>query len=88
MKETRILLNETNFTNLCKSGYFTHRSELYGSSDIRLTKSDMKIITNGKILEKYIGDEIIKIALQDIGLELIKEIIRRSPVYSDMYYEI
>jgi hypothetical protein len=88
MKETRILLTETTFTNLCKSGYFVHRSEMGGSIDIRITKADMKVITSGKILEKDLGDEMIKIALQDIGLELIREIVRRSPVYSDMYYEI
>ncbi len=86
MKETRILLTELTFTNLCKSGYFTHKSS-FGSVDVRLTKSDMKIITSGQILTKDMGDEVIKIALQDIGMELIREIIRRSPVYSDMYYE-
>jgi len=88
MKEIRILLNETNFTNLCKSGYFTYRSPQYGSIDIRLTKPDMKVITTGDILTKDVGGEIFQIALQDIGLELIREIIKRSPVYSDMYYEI
>jgi len=88
MKETRILLTEATFTNLCKSGYFVHRSQSGGSIDIRITKSDMKVITSGQILEKDLGDEIIKIALQDIGLELIREIVRRSPMYSDMYYEI
>ena len=88
MKETRFLLTETTFTNLCKSGYFTHRSPLYGSIDIRLTKPDMKVITKGDILEKDLGGEVVKIALQDIGLDLIREIIRRSPMYSDMYYEI
>lgn len=88
MKETRILLTETTFTNLCKSGYFTHRSESSGSIDVRITKSDMKVITSGQILEKDLGDEMVKIALQDIGLDLIREIVKRSPMYSDMYYEI
>lgn len=88
MSEIRILLTEATFTNLCKSGYFTHKSPQYGSVDIRLTKADMKVITSGKILTKDIGGEVFQIALQDIGFDLIREIIRRSPMYSDMYYEI
>jgi hypothetical protein len=88
MKETRILLTETTFTNLCKSGFIPQKSDMYGSIDVNITKSDMSVITKGDILTKDIGGELFKIALQDIGFTLIKEIIKRSPMYSEMYYEI
>lgn len=87
MKETRILLNETNFTNLCKMGYFTQSSQS-GTTDITITKSDIKKLAYGEIVEKELSDDIIKIALQDIGFYLIKEIIKRSPMFSDLYYEL
>lgn len=87
MKETRILLNETSFTNLCKMGYFTHNGQL-GTTNITITKRDIKNLAQGEIVIKEFSDEIIKIALQDIGFYLIKEIIKRSPIFSEVYYEI
>lgn len=87
MKETRILLNETNFTNLCKMGYFTHNSQL-GTTNITITKNDIKKLASGEIVIKDFSDEVIKIALQDIGSYLIKEIIKRSPMFGEVYYEI
>lgn len=88
MKEIRILLNEVTFTNICKAGFLSHRGESYGTIDIPITKNDIKQLATGKIITKDMGDDMIKIALQDIGFYLIKEIIRRSPMYSEMYYEI
>jgi TRAP-type mannitol/chloroaromatic compound transport system substrate-binding protein len=87
MKETRILLNETSFTNLCKMGYFTHSGQL-GTTNITITKNDIKKLASGEIVIKDFSDEVIKIALQDIGSYLIKEIIKRSPIFSEMYYEM
>jgi TRAP-type mannitol/chloroaromatic compound transport system substrate-binding protein len=87
MKETRILLNETTFTNLCKMGYFTHNGQL-GTTNVSITKNDIKRLANGEIVSKDFSDEVIKIALKDIGFELIKEIIKRSPMFSEMYYEM
>lgn len=87
MKETRISLNETNFTNLCKMGYFTHNGQL-GTTNITITKRDIKKLASGDIVIKEFSDEIIKIALQDIGSYLIKEIIKRSPMFGEVYYEI
>ncbi len=93
MKEIRILLNESTFTNTCKMGFFQYRSLLVDPQsitrqDIYITKSDMLQIITGNILEKEVDGVIFKIALQDIGLDLIKEIIRRSPMYSDMTNQI
>ena len=85
--EIRILLNETSFTNLCKTGFLTHKSPS-GTRNISITSLDMKKIATGDILTKISEDDTIMIALSDIGTTLIKEIIKRSPVYSQMYYEI
>jgi len=82
--ETRILLTESTFTQLCKTGFFSHRSERFGKTDFYLTKQDMKDLATGKIVVKEVSDEQVKLALQDIGSELIKEIIKRSPIYSEM----
>ena len=88
MKETRILLTEITFTNLCKSGFITQKSPMYGSIDVHITKIDMEVLTKGEILTKDVGGELFKILLQNIDIELIKEIIKRSPIFSEMYYTI
>lgn len=85
--EIRILLNESNFTQLCKTGFYTHRSG-FGKTDIYITKADMKEIATGKILTKEVDDSVVKFALSDIGLFLIREILRRSPIYSEMASDI
>lgn len=87
MKENRILLNEISFTNLCKSGFYRFYSKETGTDEISFTKLDMKSLAKGEIIEKNVGN-LYKFALQDIGFELTKEIIKRSPIYSEIYYEI
>jgi hypothetical protein len=87
MNELRILLNEITFTNLCKSGYLTYQGKL-GKREIYITKLDLRELARESIITKEYDDEVIKISLQDIGMETIKEIIKRSPIYGDMYYEI
>jgi hypothetical protein len=87
MKEVRILLNEFSFTNLCKAGFLSQNTE-HGRLDINLTKRDMLTLTKGEILTKDVNGLVVKMALQDIGIDLIREIVRRSPIFSEMYYEI
>ena len=41
-KEIRIVLNEMTFTNLCKSGFFTHNSPEFGKSDIHIYKQHIE----------------------------------------------
>jgi hypothetical protein len=50
----------------------------------------MVSLTKGEIIEKEViwDNKNFKIALQDIGSDIIREIIRRSPIYSHLYYEI
>jgi len=85
-KEIRILLTEKTFTDLCKKGFLTYNS-VY-RNEIYMTKIDIKDLSTGKIITKDGDEVVVKIALQDIGLELIREIIRRSPIYSELAYEI
>jgi hypothetical protein len=85
--EIRTLLNEVSFTHLCKKGIITHGTG-YTKTDVYFTKVDMKNLASGEIVTKHENDQTFQYLLQDIGLELIKEIIRRSPIYGEMYYEL
>lgn len=88
MQEKRILLTELSFTNLCKFGFIVFNSPETGRDDISMTKLDIKSLAKGQIVEKNIGN-LYKIAIQDnLDSELIKEIIKRSPIYSELYYEL
>lgn len=87
MKENNVTLNEYSFTNLCKLGFYTFYSKEYGRNEISFTKSDIKKLAIGEILEKKINSNY-RFVIHNVDLELIKEIIKRSPIYSDLYYEI
>jgi hypothetical protein len=87
-KEIRTVVNEQLFTNFCKSGFIKHKSDISGPQDIRFSKIDMKNLATGQILEKETDDVIYKFALQDIGKDLIREIVKRSPIYSELAEEI
>ena len=86
-KETRTVFNEVTFTNLCKSGIAKHGID-YNKTDVYFTKNDIKKLVSGEIVTKSENDQLFLYLLQDLGIELIKEIIRRSPIYGEMYYEL
>ena len=48
----------------------------------------MKHLCKGDVLEKDTDDAILKFALQDLGSELIREIVKRSPIYSELAQEL
>ncbi len=87
-REIRASLNEAMFTNICKHGFIKHQSVISGTYDVRFTRVDMKQLCTGDVLEKQTDDAILKFGLQDIGLELIREIVKRSPIYSELAQEI
>jgi hypothetical protein len=87
-KEIRASLNEAMFTNICKHGFIKHQSTLTGTYDIRFTRVDMKQLCTGELLEKEADDATLKFGLQDLGSETIREIVKRSPIYSDLAQEI
>jgi ferredoxin-like protein FixX len=82
--EIRIILTEDKFTYICKVGHFTHRSPQYGNIDIHFTKKDIIELVSGKILSKEIVSELFKFALQDLGIEYTREIIKRSPLFYEL----
>lgn len=88
MKEIRILLTEATFTQLCKMGYIPYKVNMFNTTDIHFTKSDLIELSSGKIVGKEIDETNFQIALQDIGIENIREIVRRSPVYSEVAQSI
>ena len=87
-KEVRTLLTESSFSNLCKIGSTSHNSAKSGKMTINFTSSDIRILISGKILEKDVDDSTLKFLLQDIGVDMIREILRRSPLYSEISYEL
>lgn len=82
MKETRILLTEQTFTELCKLGYVACKTSYFNRVEIPFTRSDMALLTAGEIVEKNEVSGKFLIALEDIGLDRIAEILKRSPIYS------
>ena len=47
-----------------------------------------KIALGEEVSIDAIGGQLFKISIVGIQFEMVKEILRRSPMYSDMYYEI
>lgn len=88
MKEIRHSLNEVMFTTICKHGFIKHQSALSGTFDIRFGKNDIKQLCQGLVIEKDADDAILKFGLQDLGLDVIREIVKRSPIYSELAQEI
>ena len=84
----RILLNEPTFSQMCKIGFIRYNLADGRKLEFPISSSDMRVLTSGKILTKTSDDTKVEIALQDIGLEMIREILMRSPVFSGMAYEI
>jgi hypothetical protein len=87
-EEIRMIFTELSFTGLCKNGFLTHNSKLSGKTQIDFTSKDIKELVTGKIIQKELDDVVIKFALQDLGTEMIKEILKRSPIYSSLATEI
>lgn len=88
VKEIRTLFTEESFTNLCKIGFLKHQSPTSGRVDVHFYKNDIISLSKGEIVSKDIDQEILKFALADIGLETIREIVKRSPIYYELYNQI
>lgn len=88
MKEIKILLNEATFTSVCKAGFLTYIPTSGTKLEVTFTYEDMKKFINGEVITKLVLDVKFLIALQDIGKLMIKEILMRSPVFSNLASEI
>ena len=85
-KEIRILLTEDTFSQLCKIGFVSQRDSL-GKIDIHFYKNDILELWSGKIVTKIFG-EVFKFALQDLGIDMIREMVKRSPIYYELSNQI
>lgn len=87
MNQKKILLNETTFTLVCKSGFIRYSSN-FGNIDLHLSKRDMIALFNREIVNKELQNETVSIAVMEIDAVVLKEIIKRSPVFAELYYEL
>lgn len=82
MNEKRILLSESNFSQLTKIGNFQ-----IGNYSVQFDKNDIRTLCKGEIIEKTgvdWTDTTYKFMLQDIGFDNINEILKRSPIFSEL----
>lgn len=84
MEEYRISLDELSFTNVCKRGFLT-KQLTSGTTQINLTKMDILELSKGGILEKKYSDCSVLMMIERVDYDTIKEIVKRSPVFSDLY---
>jgi hypothetical protein len=85
MEESNInlMFNELGFTNVCKEGFIRYIDEDGYRKEFYLSKLDiLYLLENSNILKKFSTDTI-NIFL-NIDKETIKEIIKRSPLYSNL----
>lgn len=86
MEEIRILLGENKFTNICKSGflYYTNNNN---HATLYFTKDNILNLTKDEIVS--IKSEGLNFKLKlSLDYELAREIIKRSPLFSELYYEL
>lgn len=85
MEEIRVVFNEKTFTDLAKSGFYkTYNS----SSTISFTKNDiLALCKRGEIVDKFMNDKLYKFVCQDLGFNVYREILKRSPIWSDLALE-
>lgn len=77
-----ITFNEIGFTNVCKEGFIRYLSDGQ-RREFYLAKLDIIELLNNSKLIKKIGLDIININL-NINKETTVEVIKRSPLYSNL----
>ena len=85
MENTKIILTETLLTNICKNGFFTYSSKELGTINLYFTKIDIDSLRKNEIVTKSIEDFIFDFKADErIEDGMINEIIKRSPLFSDL----
>jgi len=59
-----------------------------GKTDVFVNRNDIRTLVKGEILTIPVDEEDFKIVLQDIGFTMIREILKRSPLFSELAEEI
>lgn len=82
--EKRIVLTESMFTGICKRGFI----QVDTDNQLSFTSREIAQLCQGKILDKEVAgwSENInyKFILQDIGFDMINEILKRSPLFGEL----
>lgn len=86
--EIRTLFTEDSFTGLCKAGYLKQYHQSIGTFDITFYGVDILTLCKGEIVTKDINGIEFKYMLADIGIENCIEIVKRSPIYSELANKI
>lgn len=82
-KSIKIGLNVILFTGICKKGFYLINTP-NGRIEFQFIKSDIIDLYNGKIIEKSYYEDIYKFALYiDDKVEVVN-IIKRSPIFSEI----
>ena len=76
-KEIRISVDEPMFRHLCKTGHI-----VYQGVQIPVEYDDFVQFMGGSIIDIKHQGKKYKLALQDIGLNRILQIVKNSPFYS------
>lgn len=83
MEKETVNLNESKFTNICKSGFYVYTFD-GRRNEISFTKRDIKKLAEGETVTK----RNIDIMIYGMSEYLVKEIIKRSPIYSELHNEL
>ena len=86
--QIRILLNEAQFSQAVKMGRIIYSLSETSKIEFSLTSMDVREICQGKILMKKIEDYIFEVAMINLSKETIREILKRTPLYSSISEEI
>lgn len=87
-KDIKILLTESTFSQSVKMGRVIYRISESSNLELPLTSMDVREICSGKILMKKIDEQVFQIAIAQMPKDLIKEILKRTPLYSSLAEEI
>lgn len=87
-KEIRILLTEAQFSQVVKMGRIVYMNNDTSKVEFPLSSLDVREICNGKILMKNTDEQIFQIAIARMDKEIIREILKRTPLYSSLAEEI
>lgn len=77
------ILNTSQFTQLIKTGFLSKQTS-DGRGDLQFYSNDMIELCNGKIVEKELYNEKYRFQINGISNEDIKEIVKRSPIFSNI----
>lgn len=77
------ILNTPQFTQLCKTGFMTKQTS-DGRGDLQFYSADILELCNGKVIEKQLYNETYRFQVVGISNDDIKEIVKRSPIYSNI----